>query len=97
MALSELEHPYVTKLMEKDVELGYGIPLMLECIFKLKDAEVYPVGIQNQDTINKKGDIFPNKKVTHDLSFNIKKGKSVNQRVREDEVPKVIFGRSILR
>ena len=43
--LSELEHPHVTKLMEKDVELGYGIPLMLECIFNLKDAELYPVGI----------------------------------------------------
>ena len=62
MALSELEHPYVTKLMEKDVELGYGIPLMLECIFKLKDAEVYPVGIQNQTQSTKKETFFLIKK-----------------------------------
>ena len=69
----------------------------MEFICNIKDAEVCLVVIHNQDTINEKGDIIPNKTVTHDLSFNIKKGKSVNQRVRGDEVPKVIFGRSILR
>ena len=40
--------------MEQDVELVYGIPLTLEWILNLKDAEVYLVGIQNQETINKK-------------------------------------------
>ena len=79
------------------MELGYGIPLMLEFIRNLKDSEVYPLGIQNQDTINEKGDIITKKRVTHDLSFNRKKGKSVNQRVREDELPEVIFGHLFLR
>ena len=83
--------------MEQDVELRYGIPLTLICIWNLKDAEVYPVGIQNQDTINKKREIIPKRRVTNDLSFNRKKGKSVDQRVREDEVPEVIFGHSLLR
>ena len=47
--------------------------------------------------INKKVDIIPKKIVTHDLSFNRKKGKSVNQRFQEDKVPEVIFGHSMLR
>ena len=34
--------------------------------------------------------------MTHDLSFNRKKGKSVNRRFREDEVTEVIFGNSLL-
>ena len=35
--------------------------------------------------------------MTHDLSFKIKKGKSLNKRVQEDEVPEFIFGPSLLR
>ena len=91
-ALSKTERLRVTKLMEQDVELGYGITLTLECIRNLKDTEVWPVVIQNQYIINKKGDIIPKKRVTHNLYFNRKKGKSVNQRVREEEVLEVIFG-----
>ena len=77
-AMSEEERPRVTKLMRQDVELGYGIPLTLDCVNKLKDAEVYPVGIQNQETINEKGDIIPKKCVTHDPSHNQQEGQSVN-------------------
>ena len=96
-ALSEDERPHVTKLMKQDVELGYGIPLTMAYIESPKDAKVYSVGIQNQETINEKGEIIPKKRVTHDLSFNRRKGQSVNQRVREDEMPEVIFGHSMLR
>ena len=35
--------------------------------------------------------------MAHDLSFNRNKGKSVNQRVREEKIPKVVFGHSMLR
>lgn len=96
-ALSDEERPHVTKLMNQDVELGYGIPLSLDCIRNLPGAEVYPVGCQNQLTIDETGKVIPKKRVTHDLSHNRRKGKSVNQRVREDEVPEVMFGHAMLR
>ena len=96
-ALSDEERPHVTKLMAQDVELGYGIPLTIDCIRNIKEAEVYPVGCQNQLTIDEKGNIIPKKRVTHDLSFNRRQGLSVNQRVREEDLPGVIFGHAMLR
>ena len=83
--------------MAEDVKLGYGIQLTLESVKKIKHAEVYPVGCQDQLTIDEHGNVIPKKRVTHDLSFNKKDGKSVNQRVREDELPGVIYGHAMLR
>ena len=77
----------MTKLMQKDVELGYGIPLTVDCVSKIQGAEVYPVGCQNQQTIDEKGNVIPKKRVTHDLSFNRREGQSVNQQVRKEELP----------
>ena len=96
-ALSDKQRPVVTKLMTQDVELGYGIPLILESLKKIKQAKVYPVGCQDQLTIDEHANIIPKKRVTHDLSFNRREGKSINRRVREEELPGVIFGHAILR
>ena len=96
-ALKEEERPHVSKLMTEDVELGYGIPLTVDCIRNLPGAEVYPIGVQNQLTINEKGEVIPKKRVTHNLSFNRKDGTSVNQRVREEEMPEVIYGHTMHR
>ena len=96
-ALDDEHRPVVTKLMTQDVELGYGIPLTLEALHKMKQAEVYPVGCQDQLTIDEHGHVIPKKRVTHDLSFNRKEGKSINQRVKDDELPDVIFGHAMLR
>jgi len=96
-ALSDEERPHVTKLMSQDVELGYGIPLTVDCVTKIQGAEVYPVGCQNQQTIDEKGNVIPKKRVTHDLSFNRREGQSVNQRVREEELPGVMFGHAMRR
>jgi len=96
-SLSDEERPHVTKLMKQDVELGYGIPLSINCIRNIPGAEVYPVGCQNQLTIDETGKVIPKKRVTHDLSHNRRQGKSVNQRVREEEVPEVKFGHAMLR
>merc|ERR1719148_252501 len=46
-ALKEEDMHHVTKLMRQDVELGYAVPISLECITKLKGAEVYPIGLQS--------------------------------------------------
>ena len=83
--------------MTQDVELGYGIPISIDCIKRMPGAQVYPIGYQNQLTIDEKGNVIPKKRVTHDLSFNRKQGLSVNQRVQEEEVPDVIFGHAMIR
>ena len=80
---------HVDKLMHEDVKLGYGIPITTDCAAKLKHAEIYPVGLQHQTTIDARGASIPKKRVTHDLSNNRTEGKSINQRVIEPLVPKV--------
>ncbi|EED86556.1 predicted protein [Thalassiosira pseudonana CCMP1335] len=88
--------------MHEDVKLGYGIPITTDCAAKLsaaklKHAEIYPVCLQHQTTIDARGASTTKKRVTHDLSNNRTEGKSINQRVIEPLVPKVTFGYTLLR
>lgn len=78
---------YVDKAMISDIELGYGIPMTMECVKELKHAEVYPIGLQHQKTIDETGRIIPKKRISHDLSNNKTVGNSINQRIQEEFVP----------
>eukprot|EP00956_Cyclotella_meneghiniana_P041032 scaffold212472_cov70-Cyclotella_meneghiniana.AAC.2 len=88
---------HVDKAMISDIELGYGIPITIDCIRKLKHAEVYPVGLQHQLTIDEHGNIIPKKRISHDLSNKRDKGLSINQRVKEHLLPSVLYGYTLLR
>ena len=44
--LSDEERPQVTKVMTQDVNLGYGIPIKVECLKNAPGAEVYPAGVK---------------------------------------------------
>ena len=94
-ALLEEQSPHVTKLMTQDLELGYGITITVNSLNNIPGAEVYPIGYQNQLTINKQGDVIPKRTVTHDPSHSRKAGLSINQREKEEEVPGVIFGHTM--
>ena len=74
-ALKKDNQEHVTKAVVSDVTLGYGIPITLEGVLKLKDAEVYPLGLQTQQTIDEAGRTIPKKRLTHDLSHNRKEGR----------------------
>jgi hypothetical protein len=89
--------PLVTKQVIDDVEKGYAIPVSIDCLRKLKDGEVYPLGIAHQLSINELGEIVPKKRLTHNLSNKKNLGLSINQRVREDELPPTQFGFALLR
>ena len=96
-ALKTDDRHHVTKLMTSDVELGYAVPVTLECVRKLKDAEVYPIGLQNQMTIDADGNVIPKKRATHDLSHNRSKKESVNQRVDKSDLPPAKYGHALNR
>ena len=51
-ALTKEDRHHVTKLIRQDVELGYAVPISLECITNLKGVEVYPIRLQSQLMIN---------------------------------------------
>ena len=82
--------------MVEDVELAYGIPLTIDSVKRIPGAEVYPVGCQDQHIINKEGGVIPKKQVIHGLSFNKREGRSINQRVGKEELPRVVFGQPML-
>jgi len=69
---------HVTKAMETDVVRGFGFILTQKCVERLKQAEIYPLGLQHQMTINERGENIPKKSVYHDLSNNRKQGLSIN-------------------
>ena len=96
-AMSKEARVHVAKAMESDIELGYGIPISIPGIYKLKDAEVYPLGLQTQQTIDEAGRSIPKKRLTHDLSHNREKGCSVNQRVDISSMPRATYGHALSR
>ena len=96
-ALKPEGRKHVTKLMQADVTNGYAVPITLDGVRRLKDAEVYPVGLQDQNTIDERGNIIPKKRVTHDLSHNRKTGESVNQRVDMSRLKKSMYGHAMSR
>lgn len=59
LKLEDQEH--VTKAVKSDVKLCYGYPLTIEGVIQLKDAEVYPLGLQSQQTIDELGRSIPKK------------------------------------
>lgn len=96
-ALEEDALPIVTKAFADDIKKGYAIIVTKDCLKNLKDAEVYPLGMQHQATINERGEIIPKKRLTHNLSNKKKEKISINQRIREDELPETIYGHAIHR
>ena len=96
-ALTPDAEPIVNKLFTQDAELGYLITISRDCILKLRHAEVYPLGLQHQMTIDENGNQIPKKRVTHDLSNQKKRGRSINQRIDDDLVPGTMYGHALQR
>ncbi len=88
---------HVDKAMLSDIELGYGLPITIDCVRKLTHAEVYPVGLQHQKTIDENGNIIPKKRMSHDLSNRKELKRSINQRTIEELLPDVQYGYTLLR
>ena len=87
----------VEKEMRDEAARGYAIPITKECLLKLKGAELYPLGLAHQFTINEKGEQIPKRRVTHDLSNRKQFGLSINQRIDEDRIPETRYGHAMSR
>jgi len=68
--VSALKHPeQIQKLMTKDVCRGYVLPLSMDGIRNLQGAELAPLGVAKQFSINEKGEQVQKFRVTLDQSF----------------------------
>lgn len=79
------------------MDRGYAITITSDCLTKLKDAELYPLGLAHQLSIDEEGNQIPKKRITHDLSNRKRHGLSINQRVLEDQLPETQYGHALLR
>ena len=80
-----------------DVTHGFALPLPTTCIPMIPHAEVAPMGLVAQNTINARGEIVPKDRLTHDQSFEVGQAPSVNNRVRMEEHQDVLFGHALRR
>ena len=90
-------HPTLFLNYEKEVTMGWMIPVTLESVMKIKDAGVIPVGIAKQFTINNKGRRQIKRRTTHDASFPPPSNQSLNDRLIQEALDKCVYGHYLLR
>ena len=74
----------VQQLTEDNVAKGFAIPLLQEIASLIKNGEVYPVGLVSNHIFDDKGMPIVCYCITHNLSFPIKKGVAINDRVKKE-------------
>jgi hypothetical protein len=80
------------KLVKDNVTRGFALPLPLNKIASIPGVLLAPLNIQAQSTINKRGEIIPKDKLTHDQSWKWQSETSVNSRVEKDKLMPCYFG-----
>ena len=87
----------VERLLGKDVEHGFSLPVLTSIVKKIKWAMVQPAGLASQFALQPDGSRVPKDRLTHDLTFEDSEGTSVNNRVDMDRYPDMIYGWCLLR
>ena len=82
---------------KSELEAAWMIPIPVSYIEHIKDAEVIPIGLAFQKTINENGDIIDKERLTHDLSFPTESGTSINLRTIDDLLTECIYGQCLRR
>ena len=63
---SVLESAALDKSIRKDIDHGWALPLTIESLQSTKNTGVVPLGVAEKLSINKKGERYIKRRVTHD-------------------------------
>ena len=85
------------KNYEKEVRNGWMLPVTAECVTKIQDAGVIPIGIATQMTIDEKGNRLTKRRTIHDASFPPPSGMSINRRLLPESLEPCFYGFCLLR
>ena len=88
---------FLNKTYSKEVRKGWMIPLSIDIISKLKNACVIPVGVVSQSTVNEMGETVEKMRLTHDCSWPGPSQYSVNNRINEDLLAPLQYGKCFYR
>jgi hypothetical protein len=92
------EPQILENLMKEDVFRGYSLPIPLNKVVEIPGAIMAPQNVARQNTIDETGKIVGKDRLTHDQSWTYSsQAPSMNDRVREDELTPVQFGRTMIR
>jgi hypothetical protein len=80
-----------------DIIKGFSLVLPIKAIEKLQKISISPLGCQQQDTINEKGETIQKFRLTHDQTFPGPSGNSTNLRVISEELPPCSYGHCLRR
>jgi hypothetical protein len=89
---SAIDHKTILdKLIDEDITRGFALPLPIQLYKLLPLASIAPLGCQEQETINERGEKIPKHCMTHDQSFPGPSGLSVNLRVDKQSLPPCMY------
>ena len=85
-------------LLHKDVTHGYALPITKDAAQQISGGAWAPLNIQEQWSINEKGERIEKKRLTHDQSFpGLASEQSINARVNTDTLEPLIYGFMFMR
>jgi hypothetical protein len=87
----------VKDLLTDDVIRGFSLILPIKAAQHIKGISISPLGCQEQDTINDRGEVVKKNRLTHDQSFTGPSGTSPNLRVQTEKLPKCKYGHCLKR
>ena len=93
-------HKEIDNFINKEIANGWLLPIPTREIFNIPNAEVCPMHLVTQDTINDKGETVTKFRPCHDLTFssrNFKENMSVNNRHMTEQLPSIQYGRTFER
>ncbi|GKZ00037.1 hypothetical protein MPSEU_000957100 [Mayamaea pseudoterrestris] len=92
------ERVAVLETLQEETAKGWHLPLPLEALHLLPNVSVAPFGYVKQLKLQADGSRKEAGRITHDQTFCQRHaGTSVNDRVREDELPPVFYGFALQR
>jgi hypothetical protein len=72
------------KLIGKDVNYGYSVPIPLKSVTRISGLEMAPMNVIAQNTIDEFGRVIPKDRLTHNQSWKWGSGTFVNSRVQKE-------------
>jgi hypothetical protein len=85
------------KLLNDDVIHGYNLPVPCDLIQKIKGLVLSPMNIARQNTIDETGRVIEKDRLTHDHTYEMFPGSSINKRCRLDLHQTCMFGKALSR
>ena len=93
-------HKEINNFINKELANGWLLPIPTSKIITIPNAEVCPIHLVTQDTINDKGETVTKFRPCHDLTFSpsdFEENMSVNNRHVPEQLPSIQYGRTFER